>query len=51
MLTAGGITSGIDMALWLVEREWGRETAYEVENELEHERSTDVHRSPESGQG
>ena len=38
-------TAGIDLALWVVEREWGREVAFEVENALEYERSTDVYRS------
>ena len=27
LLTSGGVTSGIDLALWLVEREFGRELA------------------------
>jgi len=45
VVTAGGITAGIDLALWVVEREWGREVAFEVENALEYERSTDVYRS------
>lgn len=45
VLTAGGITAGIDAALWLVEREWGREVALEVEDTMEYERSTDVYRS------
>lgn len=44
MLSAGGITAGVDLALWLVEREWGHEVAYEVENALEYQRSTDVYR-------
>jgi transcriptional regulator GlxA family with amidase domain len=42
VLTAGGITAGIDAALWLVEREWGREVAFAVEETMEYERSTDV---------
>jgi len=45
VVTAGGITAGIDLALWVVEREWGREVAFEVEDTLEYERSTDVYRS------
>jgi len=45
VLTAGGITAGIDLALWLVEREWGHEVACEVENAMEYERSTDVCRA------
>jgi len=45
VVTAGGITAGIDAALWLVEREWGHEVAYEVEDTMEYERSTDVYRN------
>jgi transcriptional regulator GlxA family with amidase domain len=44
VLTAGGVTAGIDLALWLVEREWGHDIAYQVEDVIEHERSTDVYR-------
>jgi transcriptional regulator GlxA family with amidase domain len=43
VVTCGGVTAGIDAALWLVEREWGRELAFEVEDVLAYERSTDVH--------
>jgi transcriptional regulator GlxA family with amidase domain len=43
ILTAAGVTSGIDLALWLVERERGREIADQVAAEIEHERR-DVHR-------
>jgi transcriptional regulator GlxA family with amidase domain len=45
IVTAGGITAGIDAALWLVEREWGREAAFDVEDTMESERNTDVYRS------
>ena len=45
IVTAGGITTGSDAALWLVEREWGHDVAYEVEDAMEYERSTDVYRS------
>ena len=38
LLTAGGVTSGIDLALWLLEREWGVEIADQVAREMEHER-------------
>jgi transcriptional regulator GlxA family with amidase domain len=38
LITAGGITSGLDMALWLVQREAGAELADRVAGELEHER-------------
>ena len=43
IVTAGGLTAGIDAALWLVEREWGREAAFDVEDAMESERSTDVY--------
>ena len=39
ILTAGGVTSGIDLALWLVERERGAELANLVAREIEHGRS------------
>ncbi|ELZ10113.1 ThiJ/PfpI domain-containing protein [Halovivax asiaticus JCM 14624] len=38
VLTAGGVTAGIDLALWLVERESGADVAAAVATELEHER-------------
>ena len=38
VVTAGGVTSGIDQALWLVEREFGPDMATGVEGVLEHER-------------
>jgi len=38
LLTAGGVTAGIDLALWLLEREWGVEIAEQVAREMEHER-------------
>jgi transcriptional regulator GlxA family with amidase domain len=44
VVTAGGITAGIDAALWLVEREWGPETAATVAETMEYERSDDVYR-------
>jgi transcriptional regulator GlxA family with amidase domain len=45
ILTAGGVTSGIDLALWLVERLRGAEAAAAVANEIEHER-TDIYLAP-----
>ena len=42
LVTAGGVTSGIDMALWLVERHFGAELAEAVAAEIEHPRSGDV---------
>lgn len=40
--TAGGVTSGIDLALYLVEREFGEATAKEVSGILEYDREDDV---------
>lgn len=44
ILTAGGVTSGIDLALWVVEREIGGEIAESIATTLEYERG-DVYRS------
>lgn len=38
LVTAGGITSGIDLALWLVERHFGADVALGVEANMEYER-------------
>ena len=38
IVTAGGVTAGIDMALWLVERELDAATAARVAGEIEHPR-------------
>jgi transcriptional regulator GlxA family with amidase domain len=45
ILTAGGVTSGIDLALWLVEREHGPELADRVAAEIEHTRSSRIWRA------
>ncbi len=42
--TAGGVTSGLDLALWLVERFAGAEIARAVEREMEFERRGNVWR-------
>lgn len=42
IVTAGGVTSGIDLALWLVEREWGAGLAGKIATEMEYERRGDV---------
>jgi transcriptional regulator GlxA family with amidase domain len=42
VVTSGGIISGIDLGLWLLERFWGRETADEVAERLEHARVGEV---------
>lgn len=38
VLSAGGVTSGLDLALWLTERFASRDIAQRVERELEYER-------------
>jgi transcriptional regulator GlxA family with amidase domain len=38
VITAGGVTAGIDLALWLVERQWGQELADGIAREMEYER-------------
>jgi transcriptional regulator GlxA family with amidase domain len=44
ILTAAGVTSGIDLALWIAEQEMGRETADAVAAEIEHRRDDRVWR-------
>jgi transcriptional regulator GlxA family with amidase domain len=46
LLSCGGITSGIDLALWLVERFWGQELAEATARRLEHVCVGDIHRGP-----
>ncbi len=38
LLTCGGVTSGLDLAFHLVEREWGGELADGIARLMEHER-------------
>ena len=42
VVTAGGVTSGIDLALHLIEREFGADIADSVATTLEYERDEDV---------
>ncbi|MDQ6885333.1 MAG: DJ-1/PfpI family protein [Candidatus Dormibacteraeota bacterium] len=44
LLMAGGVTSGIDLALWIVEREFGAAIADAVTAEMEFPRSRDIWR-------
>lgn len=44
IITAGGVTSGLDLALWLVERCVNAQTAQEVEKRMEYERRGTVWR-------
>lgn len=39
LITSGGVTSGIDLALWLVEREFGRDLAERVAARMEYPRA------------
>jgi transcriptional regulator GlxA family with amidase domain len=48
VLTAGGVTSGLDLALHIVERELGAEVAETVAREMEHDRRGPVHRGPKA---
>jgi transcriptional regulator GlxA family with amidase domain len=47
LVTAGGVTSGLDLALWLLERHFGARIASAVEGRLEHERRGVVWRRSE----
>ncbi len=49
VVTAGGVTSGIDLALWLLEREFGAELAEAGARRLEHERRGEVVRPSADG--
>jgi transcriptional regulator GlxA family with amidase domain len=44
-VTAGGVTSGLDLALHLAERYFGAEAALAAERELEYERRGTVWRA------
>lgn len=44
LITGGGITSGLDVALWLVERFLGVRTAHQIETLMEYERRGTVWR-------
>ena len=44
MITAGGITSGLDLALWIIERFVDAKTAQAIETRLEYERRGTVWR-------
>ena len=39
LVTSGGVTSGIDLALWLVEREFGRDLAQRTAARMEYPRA------------
>ena len=39
LMTSGGVTSGIDLALWIVEREVSRDLANDVAHRMEYSRT------------
>jgi transcriptional regulator GlxA family with amidase domain len=45
VIMAGGVTAGLDLALWLVEREWGADLARVVAEQMEYERTGTVWRA------
>lgn len=45
ILTAGGVSSGLDLALWLIEKTVSPQTAIAVEEEMEYERRGTVWRT------
>ena len=45
IITSGGVTSGLDLALWLVERHYGPQVAHKVETQMEYERRGTVWRA------
>ncbi|HEV2820702.1 MAG TPA: DJ-1/PfpI family protein [Solirubrobacteraceae bacterium] len=49
ILSAGGVTAGIDLGLWLVERSFGTGLAEAIAREMEHERRGPVHRGRNAG--
>jgi len=44
IVTAGGVTSGLDLALWIVGQERGREAAADIAAEIEHRRDERIWR-------
>lgn len=45
IITAGGVTSGLDLALWLVERFYGSKIAHQIEAAMEYDRKGAVWRN------
>ena len=46
VISSGGVTHGIDLALWLVERFFGAPTAQSIATVLEYQRTTSIWVSP-----
>ena len=49
VVTCGGVSAGLDLALWLVERFWGSDVAARVARAVEHERTSDVYVTARAG--
>ena len=43
IVTCGGVTASLDLALWLTERLWGAEIATRISADLEYKRTSDIH--------
>lgn len=48
VVTAAGVTSGLDLALWIVEREFGADLAERTAEAIEYERRHDVYETEEA---
>jgi transcriptional regulator GlxA family with amidase domain len=45
IITCGGVTSSLDLALWIVERFWGADVADGISRSIEYKRTDDIFRS------
>ena len=48
IVTCGGVTSSIDLALWLVERIWGEKLSGRIAAGMEYTRNPSLHRSQQA---
>ena len=48
IVTCGGVTSSIDLALWLVERIWGEKLSGRIAVGMEYTRNPSLHRSKQA---
>ena len=48
IVTCGGVTSSIDLALWLVERIWGEKLASRIATGMEYTRNPSLYRSKQA---
>lgn len=47
IVTCGGVTSSLDLALWLIERLWGAPLATRIANNMEYKRTSELRVSKE----